>query len=596
MTSKTLNNNSTLGKTLSVMWWTIKKYKYTLIIYSIILFLTFPMVSVFYAVNNMSMSFDKTTFEFSLYNTLFAAAGIIFSVVISFINFSYMQKKTSVDWYFSFPMSRRSMFASKYLASLVMSIVPILFMTLLGALIRLYQVNFYVLFTSFMMLVLAIVSNISFAALLSVCCGTTVDAIISYCVISIIYPMAWGLIYFLPDMILPGYVSNNISVTLITALVPFVSQFAGIYAYMDSSDYSMYQTIHIVWWLIFIVLCMVGSFLLIRKRRAEMAQNAFAFSIPSFIIKVFAAVVSGIGLGLIFNSMGVKLDLFYLWFVLGAAIGVFSCNFFLHIIYFRGAKGFLKNLIQAAVSFVIVCVIYFSVITGGFGYVSRVPDVEDIQGVKIHMEDTHGSYSYYTDNRFGTEAGVYFEDENIIKTVQSTHKGIVDNLNSVYGFPYNLNKQEKMGEAQDKDARFYSFRIDYTLKNGSHLVREYQRGEIPPFAQDVLEKIMTSSDYKKELAGNFFSEDVRLETIEYYSADTSMVITSSDADFTPFLEALKKDFESAPYVEFDYMNTGRLDLTAIDNGGRRVRFNLNIDENYENTLKELEKLKKETVR
>lgn len=593
MTSKTSNKRGSFERCRALMGWTIKKYKYTLLIYTILLFLTFPMMGVFCITGKNPMTFEANDTGFFMFNILFSDVAVIFSVVISFINFSYMQKKTSVDWYFSFPMTRRTMLVSKYMASAVMSIVPMLLMAFAGLLIQISSINKERFFASLLMLTLAILSNISFVGLLSVCCGTTVDGIISYSVITIIYPIAWSLVYFLPTLVLPGYVSSDISLTLLTAIVPFVSSFMGVLP-GDLIPFSTYQYTHLCWWLLFTVLCTAGSIFLIKRRRAESAQNAFAFNLPAIIIKIVAGFVGGVALGLMFSVLSYSGDMFYLWFLGGAVLGAFSVTFLLHIIYSRGTKGFSRSLLQFAFAIVSICLFYIPLITGWFGYVANVPDVESVESVGVYVGDTDGTYNLYTVND-DTNTGynkvdryIKFDDSEAISDIIDIHREIVDNLDNVYDFPYNFDRSVRIIENAGTN-RFYNLKIDYVLKSGRHLVREYEYGELSSDVQDMLEKFVNSQKYGDKLVNNYLERFKEIESFEYYSYDKNIMVKNDDISNMPkLLEAVKEDIKNIPEEKGE--SIGNLQIIAADQEGKTFHMDISITSDFKNTLEFIDKL------
>lgn len=593
MTSKTSSKKSAFNRCMSLMEWTVKKYKYTLLIYTILLFLSFPMMGIFCITGNNPMTFSKNDTGFIMFNVLFSTAAVVFSVVISFINFSYIQKKTSVDWYFAFPMTRRSMFVSKYAASAVMSIVPMLIMAFAGLLIQVTTIDLKAFFASLLMLVLAILSNIAFVALLSVCCGTTVDGIISYCVISVIYPIAWSLVYFLPTLVLPGYVSLDLSLTLLTALVPFVSHYMGVFP-GDLSRFGSYHLIHLAWWLVFVLLCTAGSIFLIKRRRAESAQNAFAFNIPAIVIKIVAGFVGGVILGMLFSVLSYSSNLFYLWFLAGAVVGAFCVTFLLHIIYSRGTKGFSRSLLQFACAIVCICLFYIPLITGWFGYVANVPDVESVESVGVYVGDTDGTYNLYTVND-DTNTGynkvdryIKFDDSEAISDIIDIHRAIVDNLDNVYDFPYNFDRSVRIIENAGTN-RFYNLKIDYVLKSGRHLVREYEYGELSSDVQDMLEKFVNSQKYGDKLVNNYLERFKEIESFEYYSYDKNIMVKNDDISNMPkLLEAVKEDIKNIPEEKGE--SIGNLQIIAADQEGKTFHMDISITSDFKNTLEFIDKL------
>ena len=148
-----------------------------------------------------------------------------------------------------------------------------------GAILGLSDVALIESFKVIGILTVTIIGNVSFIAMISLCCGTVADVLISYVVISAIYPICVLIGVLFPQSVIPGLAVSEIPSTVLTFLSPAASFYTCKFG--SGSD------LGIAWWICLSVVLMAASFVLCKQRKAESAQNAFAFSIVEIIIKFF---------------------------------------------------------------------------------------------------------------------------------------------------------------------------------------------------------------------------------------------------------------------------------------------------------------------
>ena len=188
-------------KAVALFKWSLRKNLPFSIAYWILLFLSFPMIEIFAMIvcgtqQNLGMeSYIKDMKEVCEYlpAIFFVAFAIIFSIIMAIMSFSYMHNKRSVDLFGSYPISRRTLFFVRYFSTLVLCIVPMIIIGSVGAILGLSDVALIESFKVIGILTVTIIGNVSFIAMISLCCGTVADVLISYVVISAIYP-DWGIV------------------------------------------------------------------------------------------------------------------------------------------------------------------------------------------------------------------------------------------------------------------------------------------------------------------------------------------------------------------------------------------------------------------
>lgn len=287
-------------KALSMFGWTMKRYKGISIAYAAMLFITFPLIEILVIFQNKKRFTSDGVIDMSALNvvgTLFVLVAVIFATVFAIVSFSYMHNKRCVDLFGSLPMSRRTLFFTRYISVLVQTIVPLLIMGTMGALLTMKSEYFISSMKMVAMLVLGVTGIVSFIAVLSLCCGTVVDVIVSFLVINGVYPICILICNMFPATILPGFgIEENVNFSLYTLLSPVFAPFAGIW--------EREKTLYIAWWIVFSIILTGVCYILSKKRKAETAQNVFVFAMVEQVIKFFSGFTVGFGMGWIFAQIG----------------------------------------------------------------------------------------------------------------------------------------------------------------------------------------------------------------------------------------------------------------------------------------------------
>lgn len=290
-------NFSEKEKAFSMFGWTNKRYKGISIAYIALLVITFPLIEIILLLQsrttNPTYQYENVIGEASLAisGTVFAFVAILFATIFAIVTFSYMHNKRCMDLFGSFPISRRTLFFTRYVSVLVQTLVPMLVVGVIGAMLTLKMSAFLDVMQTVGFLCVGVIGNVSFIALLSLCCGTVVDVIVSFFAINGIYPICVAICILFLGTILPGYAgnSNGVNGALYTLLSPLAAPFAGIWG--DE------EILYLVWWIVFSMVLIAGCFIFSRKQKTEIAQNAFVFGIVEQVIKIFAGFVVGFGIG-----------------------------------------------------------------------------------------------------------------------------------------------------------------------------------------------------------------------------------------------------------------------------------------------------------
>ena len=420
--------------------------------------------------------------------------AMIFATVISFMAFSYLHNKRSMDFYGSMPVSRRTQFFGRMTAVVASTIVPLIIVCLIGNGVVLFR-GFEDAVSAFLCGTVGILGNIAFIAFIAVCCGTVGHSIVTYILISGVYPVCVLVLTLYPQMVLPGMSGFSsfgefpVSPVVLSLLSPFIAPICAygsglienvLNAMISSSTISTGTTVSVfyyVWWIVFTAGLVVATYFLVKKRKSESAQSGFAFVFPSVAIKFFTSVTVGLLLGLVMASISsipyvggeVSSVSYIILFSIGIIIGTIISHIILHLIYHRGMSGFGKWMILYGCE-ALVSLIFFAIVTTGmFGYATRVPDVEDVKSVEI-------TFSSCVDPEIkikGKNPQIYStSDPESIKSIIEYHSAVVQEYekqcSGIYTPVGNYGNDEEY-ENYNGDGLY----LRYTDKKGNQITRAY---------------------------------------------------------------------------------------------------------------------------
>lgn len=335
----------------------------------------------------------------------------IFTIIYTIRIFSYLHNKRKADMYGALPISRRTFFAAKTISAALISIVPALALFGVTAVISMLfgQPLLEETVRAYVMLPLGSVASISFYALLAVCCGSTVNAVLCFVAVNIAYPIA--------ALFIKG--------SLMTFLVGLpLSVYGDSFIMKALNPLSAYQGGNVIYWLLFTAACVALGILLVKRRRAECAQTTFAYYLPAYIVKLLVAFISGMFLGVIFGSLGVLVFPF-LGFMFGFVLGSAPAYVITHMIFYRGVRKLGITCIALGGLVVTVAAAMFMLNTDILGYTSRVPAAEDVKSAGvIDLSDC-----YYAGKKGVAELALMaaddFDDAEGVGLVTSYHGSVV---------------------------------------------------------------------------------------------------------------------------------------------------------------------------
>lgn len=417
-----------------------------------------------------------------------SAVAIVFSTVIAIMAFYYLHNKRSMDFFGSMPVSRRIQFFGRMITVILCTIVPVIVVTFIGSAIYGFvgTLGSYAVMGK---LIIGVIGNITFIGFISVCSGTVAHTIVSYLIINGIYPIFITICCVFPTSVLPGFTEmEGFSFVGATLLCPLLAPFTP-YSNMSSiTDSSTNNLLYIIWWLCLSAVLVGLSCILIKKRKSECAQNSFAFVFPNIVIRLFATITAGWIAGFLFASVfstafTEKFPLLLL-FCLGFFVGSGVTHLVLHLIYHKGFSEFGKWLILYGIEFALGLSFCVVVITGMFGFVTRVPSAEDVEKISVDFNESW-SQKYIVDGKDVNVCEVTSKED--IQGVIDFHQKVIDSIEAKYDGIY-VNNENNIYEAEYEEIQYANYiaidneqtnvSLTYTLKNGTTIVRDYKYSDL----------------------------------------------------------------------------------------------------------------------
>lgn len=529
MTSTTYSN-SKIKQALVIFLWTLKTNRAVIIVYLSIL-------GFFAIINTMIGGVNENGFSEGTMEVETFATAMIIGLIVSIRAFSYLHSKRQTDLVGALPVSRRTMFFSRLFSASVISGVPLLIVFLIlqlcydGWRLSDYSIFYFDSPITFLKPFLVLIANIAMFGVLSICCGKTSEKIISFAGINIAVPMTIYALTILPATMVMGY-----TVTIEPAVLLMLSpSFAFIY----------FKT---VYWVIFILACLVLSFFLIKSRKAESAQSHFAYKFPLVAIKVLVSFSAGAATGfmLVMMTSSASSNLDYPLFWIGMLIGSFLAHLIIQLIFNHGVKGFLKGLIPYGAMLLCFAVFFVILNTGFLGYESYVPNVDDIQSVSFT-----GNNPIYVDGVNILENEV--TDKRIIKEAAEAHRQALKNIDIFKASPMFTRSRINYLYTNEVYSNSYileeyptNFFITYTLKDGRKVSRVYSSYyDYYDNNHSEFDNIpfLNTDDYKKNISPVFICDEKYLLTVDIETNDDESGIAIFGEKGREILNTFKKEYD-----------------------------------------------------
>ena len=477
----------------------------------------------------------------------------VFTIVYTIRIYSYLHNKRKADLYGSMPISRRTFYISKTVSAYILSVVPTLFF--LGV-ISIISVMFGMPLAEdvamlYVKLLLGAIACISFYGLLAVCCGTTLNSVLSFIAINFAYPIATLFIKGTIKAFFVGMPADRYNSSFIMkALNPL----------------SAYDGTHIIYWLIFTSLCLFLGIFLVKKRRAECAQTSFAYHLPCYVVEMLVSFIIGMFLGTLFGSLNVMLY-GYAGFIFGFVLGSVPAFIITHLILYKGFSLLWKSAIPCAAMAVTVIALVGFCNFDFLGYNSFVPAMDQIKSAGLI--DLGECYYSHTKGALGLAdmAADDYDDKENIKTITEFHRDAVENTKAESNEKFASVWGDMLMSNIPSEYFADSYCVAYRLNNGRLIYRYYD----PSSAGGLFEnydainitlagKITGSDTYFKNYSAIMNADPNKIKSLDLqvfytdkstYASQDNIYISESEnisaekarADMIKVLEAYRKDAE-----------------------------------------------------
>lgn len=537
--------------------WSLKKQFPVMILLTVLMFLIVPMILMISvpqwmeqqasliksasAANAASLE-DILSESYTSYLTSYAPIAstvlvLVFAPILCVVQFGYLHKKRSVDFFHALPVGRTPMLLGRWCAGLAVLYVPLvlnfLIVSMVGSSYGLSLTNPSALpWKQVLWIMLMGAAAFTSCVFFAVCSGTMFDTAVSVIGVNAGYPLLLFCGLTVANMILPGLdLGLRSNIDMLTAFAPFAAAFVP-FAGARSAGF-------LVWWLCLAAVMLAGSIFLYRERKSETAEDNFAFQLPKIVIRFLVTGTAGLGFGLVLSGTGKEA------FLIGVVAGSVVAHVIVQAIYSRGFRHMAKSLLWYGVFAAVFLVFYGVMSTGMFGYDTRVPDTSEIASVSVKTgfvaeKGSSPGIDYY----FYPASGPSAQHELIpritqkdgILAVVKAQQSIVALYRSE-GFPYRL-----------KDTQGESFEITYHLKNGRSMTRTYSYYDrhsdfVEPY-QQICGKITSLREYLESSDMIFYVEPEDIKSVDLHTEDGKIEksVVPDNAQKQELMDALRQDY------------------------------------------------------
>lgn len=424
---------------------------------------------------------------------------VIFTIIYTVKVFMYLHNKRQTDMYGSMPVSRITLFFSKSATAFIFSVVPAMVFFGISAFISIIMGQPLIGDNAmiFVRIIMGSLACISAYGLIAVCCGTTINSILMFISVSVVYPMSALFVRGVMDSFYIGSSSDYLNNSFImNAFCPL----------------SAYDGNNIIYWLIFTAVCLAASAYLVKNRRAERAQSSFAYYLPCHIVKVLVSFLAGMFLGVIFGSLNV-FGYGFAGFVFGFILASIPAFIVCHLIFYHGFHKIVRTSISLGALIVIVIGAMAFVNFDVTGYNKFVPEVDKIESAGfIDGQHCYVDKDKTSLNSIIKDANSDFNDESRLSATVELHKNILKNVDDTSTSKFSRIWVNIFSSSMDFVGNRYEA-FSYKMKNGRVITRKfstiiYDTGFYNPAYMDddvyyetetdLIEKLIKTKEYQQK--------------------------------------------------------------------------------------------------
>lgn len=334
----------------------------------------------------------------------YAVTGIIVPVLLAAILFHYLHNRLSVDFYHSMPVSRNKLFLSRYFAGIVFLVVPITICRLICIVMHcfafrgFFSVGWIIshLLMDLLSWIILHLTVFTFSCMIAVTSSNAAESIIysiaiNGCLTGIVY-----IFFSLANMLYGVELNLNFS---------FLSPYGMIALYQSMSyadDIPGFLLYHISIWALLSVAALFLTLRLYHHFHSEWAQQWGRQSAFSQLMKLLAGFLTSFILFVsLFNPIFEDQVQSCL---IGALVGGPLGFLLVEGITGKGFGNLGKNLKYIALTVLVCLTCPVFLFFDGFGIVSRVPDLQDIEKIELTIRSQDATYEILDWNNPGTSS------------------------------------------------------------------------------------------------------------------------------------------------------------------------------------------------
>ncbi len=517
----------------------------------------------------------------------------VFAFLLAHSSFSYLHSRRATDLYAALPIRRMPMLMGGILANLLQLFLPLAAaMALVEAIGRgygdlVYPFSGFMVWESFGLVVLGLTASYLLFLFVIAISGTLLDAVFSFAVLSVSWPLLWLFTDIICEAALPGYVTD-LNTLLCFALVPVIGTMLPFFDFDTSYCFPNGFTADaapavdtsvlpytpglcwLAWWLFFVVVLLVALVVVFRVRKSECAESTHTFPLPRGFFRMICSAVGGLALAYLCSAILPSNEVF----LVAGLLGTFLAHLFSQAIWGRGLRGFVKTLPAYLLLVVIMGTAGWMVVNDVPGYVTYLPDADEVASVEISgdaLSSGQNSLAYYLSDCDNYISAVVNDGESesycyisptlrsaeSIAAAQAVHSAILEGLSAPY-LPF----------SEEESDNLYLV-ISYTLKDGSVVERDYwdvsASDMLTALAGNVLnleeyqqESLLneyeasdiTSIDYCRYMVDYDFDEEADWASEDEYHYDVALTAEQQELLWSTFLAELNsEDFSYSPLDE-----------------------------------------------
>ena len=521
-------------------------------------------------------SYDAPTELFVTGRVFAMLLFVFFCIMVPILMFSFINNKRDLDVYFALPIKREQMLQTTGWAGYVILLIPFLLAWTLGGLLTIiYSSLSLVLLVESFFTIIMIGSAIYMVVLFTMMnTGTTIDAFLYSIALHVLPAMVYGAYLLFGFSMLLGFSDLN-SYRILNFISPIWALFNTVFAkdlMLPPLAYGLY------WVLIALVLAAICSYLY-TGRHSERAESPFVNKRFFPIISTAYAVLTLILLYNVIYNTNSNPSLFTIQNLIFPLMFAGIVYVIMDTIANRGTRNMLKALTRYALVAAITLAVFIpSTITGGFGYVTRIPKVDNVKSVELNVSGSAGLFfpssnlSYYYDGVDGytpdfsklltklNSQDLVFDQKKDIDAILNFHSIILKEYKwvdySTKAYPSRQTGGNPISKTAGYTPSFKAFPFEnqnygsmnvtltYRMKDGSKLRRTYEvSGE---WTRNLIG--LSTSKQAMKLVAPLVANMTLFESFNNFKLYDALMTTSnaivSGFDFKVFAEKYTQDFEA----------------------------------------------------